>query len=496
MAMNLWDQRIREHRVWAEMKSLGPAIDNALKVGEIAPESFAGLERLRAILGYCGKRIAAADPLITTPGPLDEIANSLTVTRNELDAFISNQNSDHVVTANVAADKALSFVSQVPGEFSPEELGVLVSIAADYRSTVDEALTSAKDKLDVFSTSSDKSFQELSTKSENGLDGFRVSSEELQAKLGELATNIQAEQQKLTKIVTDQQGQFSTAQETRSKEFTDTLRLAQQDFTKLVTDYQGQFSTGQDIRSKEFALAQATQQNSYNAAIHEYAKKLSDQDSEFTKQRMEFARVSTEGLTTLTNQYEQQAKEILENVQKRQEHVEKLVGVIGNLGVTSGYLRAANQAKYGMWFWQSLTVVAMMTLSGLAYTTLGLLEDDKGHFNWGGFAGRVLLLTSLGIIAAYAGSQADKLFVDEKRNRKLALELEAIGPYLAPLPIEEQNKFRLQIGERSFGREHELDAGTHHKSPATLLHLLLESKQSKDLVQLLINLAKLGKTPE
>src|ERR1700679_3373915 len=93
-----------------------------------------------------------------------------------------------------------------------------------------------------------------------------------------------------------------------------------------------------------------------------------------------------------------------------------------SLGVTSGYLKAANQAKYAMWFWPFLTVTALVMLSWLAYHTLGLLEDGKGQFNWGGFAGRVLLLTSLGVIAAYSGSQADKLFGDERRNRKLALE--------------------------------------------------------------------------
>jgi hypothetical protein len=136
----------------------------------------------------------------------------------------------------------------------------------------------------------------------------------------------------------------------------------------------------------------------------------------------------------------------------------------------------------------------MITLSGLAYKTLGLLEDGQGHFNWGGFAGRVLLLASLGLIAAYSGSQADKLFVDEKRNRKLALELEAIGPYLAPLPIDEQNKFRVQIGDRSFGRDHEKDTGAH-KSPATLVHLL-KSKEVKEFLELVMELAKKSKGVE
>jgi hypothetical protein len=51
-----------------------------------------------------------------------------------------------------------------------------------------------------------------------------------------------------------------------------------------------------------------------------------------------------------------------------------------------------------------------------------------------------------------AEHKPNKLFGEERRIRKLALELEAIGPYLAPLSVEEQNRFRLEIGELSFGR--------------------------------------------
>ena len=88
--------------------------------------------RLRAILAYIGKRIAAADPLVTAPGPLDAIGPVLAAVQNELTAFISDKNPAHIVTANVTADGALMAVGQVPGAYSPEELGVLVSSTTGY----------------------------------------------------------------------------------------------------------------------------------------------------------------------------------------------------------------------------------------------------------------------------------------------------------------------------------------------------------------------------
>jgi hypothetical protein len=69
-----------------------------------------------------------------------------------------------------------------------------------------------------------------------------------------------------------------------------------------------------------------------------------------------------------------------------------------------------------------------------------------------------------------------------RRNRKLALELEALGPFLAPLPTELQDKFRLEIGDRSFGRQ-DLGLGRRgEKSPATVVDVLSWSKEFREFV--------------
>jgi hypothetical protein len=465
--MSQWDQRIREHSVWAEMSSLGPVIDSALESKELTPEDSAGLERLRVVLSFCGKRLAAAEPLITASGPLDEVAIGLRSAREELERYASDHNVAHIVSANANADRVLLPITQVPGAYSPEELGALVSISIDYRSLVEQNLSKVKATL----------------------DGFSPTIETFRAKLSELDTSIQTEQQKLAQITRDYQGQFSAAQEKRNQEYAEALRSAQQDFTKLVTEYQAQFSTAQDTRSREFTEAQTVRQARYDDLVKDYPKRLSEQDSAFTVQRNEMIRKFEADLASLDTEYQSRAKAILDRVQNHEKHVEELVGVIGNLGVTSGYLRTANRAQKAMWFWQTLTVLALTAVSALAYYTLPLLENAKGQFVWGAFAGRVLLLVSLGIIAAYSGHQGDKLFVEEKRNRKFALELEAIGPYLAPLPPDEQNKFRIEMGDRSFGREYESDKKVHRKSPVSLVDLL-KSKESKEILELALDLAK------
>jgi hypothetical protein len=493
--MSEWDERIRAHRVWTTMTTLGSTIDNAIAVEDLAPETVAGLERIRTVLAYCGKRLASAEPLVTHQQPLDLVANYLASIDSELTAFVADKDAAHVVKANGFADDALLPIVQIPGAYSSEELGALVATTTEYRATIQQALASARKQIQEFSSVMQESFSKLNSTSEESLvklntrledssKSLTANSESVQASLTKLSASIQSEQQTLAQIVSDQQGQFSTAQEARSKEFTEGLRLANEGYTKLATDYQSQFSAAQDTRSKEYAAAELARQNKYNETVTDFSKKLADQDAEFTKQRAALVAASELDLTRLGSEYGAKAAKVLEDIEQKQKYVEKLVGVIGNLGVTSGYLRVANQARLALWGWQAATVGSLITLSALAYKTLGVLDGVGGHFNWGGFAARALLLVSLGVIAAYSGTQADKLFGEERRNRKLALELEAIGPYLAPLPVEEQNKFRLQIGELSFGRDPE--SHVHRKSPASVFDLL-KSKESRELLQLIID---------
>ena len=452
--MSVWDTRVTEHRVWNEMRNLGPIIDQASAVEFGNENANSALERIRTALTYIGKRLAAADPFLVVPATLEDIANGLGQARGDLQNAVNTKNFAYIGNANSNLDRALFAAAQAPNAMAPEELGGLVASVNQYRAQLDLQIKEADEARKRFI---------------NQATVFNQSVEELRNK-------IEAERQRLSQVTTDYQSQFSTAQEARAKEFIEALRTAQQDVSKIISDYQGQFSSAQDTRSKEF-----------RESLSEYEKRLSAQDAEFTKARIEFIKQNNDSVEVLRREYEGNATKVLTEIDEKRKYVEDLVGVIGNLGVTSGYLTTANESKRIMWGWQGTTVLSLVALAWMAFKTLGMLEDAAGHFSWPGFAGRVVFLASLGVLAAYSGVQADKLFTEEKRNRKMALELEAIGPYLAPLPVEEQNKFRLEIGRRSFGKE--LEAVLHRKSPTSIVDAI-NSKQAQDALEILLALGK------
>lgn len=430
--MSQWTDRVRNHVVWQQLSALGPVIDQAMARESNEPVAIEGLQRLRAVLAFSGKRLAAIDPFLVHVPPLDGMASFLQNATTEVQTFIADGNAGHLTNANAHADSVLTHLAQLHAPFAPDDLTAISESAASYRAALEQYLKEAAASHQQFKSEVDA----------------------LKTKLAELTTSLNTERQRIASLVSEHQSQFSTAQEARGREFTD---------------------------------AQSARQDKYVALVTDYAQKLTEQNAEFTRQREAAIKNHTDELGNFKNQYEQSANAILAEIEDHKRQVEKLVGVIGNLGVTSGYQKAANEARTTTRVWQIVAVLSMLGLITLSY--FAFLPLVAGDFTWSGFAGRVFVSLTAGALAAYAASQADKYQKIERHSRKLALELEAIGPFLAPLEKNKQEEFRLKIGDRSFGHG---DAGTNisEKSPATVLDTVFKSKEFAEFVAGIVKAAK------
>ena len=417
-------ERFKVHPVWQTLQSVGPALDNALNREDSDPQAPEMLARLKSVLAFTGRRLAGADLFLIQPGPLDNINNQFQTALQEVQQYIANGNVGHLTNANTSADNILTYLAQLNIPITTEDFIAAKEGAETYRVGLDKVLT------DVVGRST-----------------------KLSAKLDSLGTRIN----ELVSEITSEKTRLST----------------------ISTDFQTQFSSAQETRSQIFATAQQEQLDKFSILFADFTTKLGEQNSDFTNQRREVEINQQAELEKLKKQFVEATTIIRDEVLVRKADVEKLVGVIGNLGVTSGYLKAANGARTTVWMWQAITVAAMIGLIYVAITSF--LPSLKGEFSWGAFAGRVFISLTFGVLAAYAASQADKYQKVERQNRRLALELEAIGPYIAPLPIEKQEEFRLTMGDRSFGHS-ETQPGIDAKSPATLADLLLKSKEFQTVI--------------
>lgn len=455
--MSNWIDQVQNHRVWTLMSDVGPLIDRAMSADEIEVDTISGLERLRAVLSYCGKRLGGGDPLLILAGSLEALAGVFESQKTELQAFVTDRNPAHIITANTAADNALLTASQLPGLLTAEEQIESTRNMVTYRNTIDDLAKRSNEARKQAITD----IQELNQQ----VVAFRG---KIENDVKDLTKLIETRQDEITKLSAEQQKQFTDAQDSRSKTFNETVLKASQ-------EQQGQFSTAQENRNAKFA-----------DLIADYTKKLSDEHTEFARQQSEAEKDELHKRAELYGNFSLRGEEILKDVQKHREDVEKLVGVIGELGITSGYQTQAVKSRNQMWFWQGMSVASMVTLIVIGFRVF--LPAILGEFRWEGVVARLFLTITIGVLAAYSVSQADRFFQMEKYNRKLALELAAIDPFIAFLPQDEKDKFKLEMARKTFAQEDPVAAA---KSPATTLDLVSNSKQVQQLLDAIPEVLKI-----
>lgn len=513
--MSQWVDRIRDHRVWGLLESIGPVIDKALERESLTADAIDSLERLRAVLAFCGKRLAAADPVFVLPGVVEGLAVALTTLRTHVDTFISNGDMAQLNAANGQADNTLANLVSVLGPATLDDLTIISEAASSYRATLEKHLKNA--------VIAQQTLEEKGRTNEE--------------KIAELGAALTTEQKRLASLVTEQQSEFSKAQDQRASNFSAAQNEQLSKFAAASAEFQTQFSADQDSRKTSFSEFQRTASEKVATLLGDYTAQLSEHDKAYIEKEKAAAETHKNKLQELQDGYSKTAAGILEQIETHKKNVEILVGVIGNLGVTSGYLKVANHARQMLYIWQFITIVALGCLILVAYLVafpgeknvvqdanivahlatdtqpvkLQVNESKEGPSNapngvkaevkagapvasaptsdsdfYHGLATRIFLALTFGVFAGYAGRQASHFMESEKKNRKLALELEALGPFIEPLKQEDRDKFRVQVGDRSFGVPDHDSGKQRDDDPVTALAIM----KSKEIQEFVTNLVK------
>lgn len=177
--------------------------------------------------------------------------------------------------------------------------------------------------------------------------------------VGEVSVELAATKEKLSTAAAEQQTQFSGARDTRATEFaaaqndrqtkhaaamsefqtafSNAQNERQAGFTAGTNEQQTKFAADQEARNKASTTAETDRAEKYAALHAQYTSALEEYSKELTRLRESATKAAEEALASLKAQYEAGARQILEKIEEHKTQVEKLVGVIGNLGVTSGY---------------------------------------------------------------------------------------------------------------------------------------------------------------
>lgn len=430
--MSIWTDRVKGHSIWAVLHEFGPALDEAFKIREMDADSLSGLHRLKVGLEFTGKRLDAIDPHLIQVTQLDSIAGYFREAKANVDQFLSTKSFEQIKAANDQLDVALTNLAQVNSPLTSDDIGGLREAADHYRESMERAGNSAAESV---------------------------------AELTRSANAVEAELEKLRTGIVAQTDELKTSCTAQLVALGVDIGVVKTRADGVISEFQSQFSTAQSSQITEFGNL-----------ITEWKGKL-----------VEHERLLAQDRNGLRTEHETEAGIILERMKVHRTEIQSLVGVIANLGMTSGFQKAADAAKKSTRLWHGVTVGAIaLLIAWLIFSLVPVVKSDNlllTEISWPNLLVRLLVSIAFGVLAKYAATQADKYLRIQQVNRKLELELQAVGPYVEPLPVEDRNEFRLALAKRIFGRhEHSTGSIKSDRSPATVIDVLL-SPEAREIFE-------------
>lgn len=445
--MSQWTDRIEASGVLQSLVELVAVLSEAHECEDLDTADVEALDRLQSVCRYLKKLLDKADPHLIVQGPLDQMVQQLQACLTNVQHFMGNGNTSHLQNANNVADRLLNLAAQFPS-IPPED-----------------GLEGLRESVTGFRRSASQLMRHL----EGEVQGFDSKLEARGQKLQELATQIEEQRGQISRTTSEFQQQFSQAQQDRMNQADEARQRREQEFRQFL---------GEREKELEAALRENTE------AVQSTVEAILETQKEFSEVRKEAMGGFQEEAKSIFASTRAGADSLVADINKSKEQAERLLAVIGEVGATSGYQKAADRAWKVGWFWHGVTVLSLIGIFVLAWGAF--LPLVTGEYSWASFAGRVFVTLTAAALAAYAAHQADKQGRIERENRRIELDLAGIGPYLAEMPEETSKELKKILAERVFGRKEGLGPLKGDQSPVTALEVILKSNELRSFIQELV----------
>ena len=423
--MSQWDDRIEGHEALSVLRSVS-SLAQALDGGDDAA-SIDGLERLRAVVRRLDLLFDDADPLLLTPEMLAPLVAPLSRVHTSLENFASTHDPGQLTTSNAALDEVLRSIGWIDASRGPNP-EALREAAVTYRRSIgqlvrglEEDVRGTQGQLSELAAAQGALRSSLDAASADYRQSLDVQVQQFAQRLASLEAGAETQKARLDAVITEGQQRFIAEERDRSA---------------ALAELVAQFSaSGEEARAKTQSAAEET-------------------------------------LTTL----EARGTAALDALEEQRERALTIVNAVGAIAYSGGYGAYANGEKTKADRWALATAVAVGFLINGQVTLLllPLAGIAVGPLDWEHLAQRGLVSIALLVFAGYAATQSGRHRENERLARKVELELAAIDPYLALLPIAEQIEIKAETARRMFAQPLGATTAADAVGAAQLLRLIEE----------------------
>lgn len=409
--MSHWIERIESHQVFKELEEFDTALELAKESCLLDKTLVDHWDRARAVAFHIRQVLEQINPLLATPGNLNNIFTPLQQARVEINNFVANNIVGHWTNAQSQLDNCLIHLATMPPQ-THDSIENMREAASSYRMSVANLLEAIK---------------------RDG-DGVSKIQADLQNKINDSATEIGSQKQRLDNAIATFQQQFSDAQQTRQTEF----------------------ATAEQSRSSVAQKSEEERQSLFDEA--------KNRREELEKKTAETA-AETHG--NLVTELKFNAETILAIIEQQKKHAQKLVGIITDTGMAHGFQKNANQEREEASTWKrvaALSLIAWILVGGIFFA----LTYDK-DLTFAAVARQFLLSTPFVLLAGFAALQVTRHQKNERQMRQAELEIASIDPFLATLSDSDRNEVKREFATRYFGQR-EVDQ-KQEPTPSNLIEL-------------------------
>lgn len=229
--------------------------------------------------------------------------------------------------------------------------------------------------------------------------------------------------------------------ETSISEFETDLKNKENEIQKLLKLIESKETEIQNLTSTfqtDFENIKSSQNQSFQNDKTTFRKEIDVKKEEFSEEIEELK----ESIDTDTS-------DLVTRLSNKLKEAERLVNIIGNVGVTGNYQNIANSHKSTADFWRVMAVIFMSLFSGLLVWTIIDLSSDG--FNWVKSSIRLVAAAALSYPATYAARESSKHRNLETLNRNAELELASINPFIENLSDDKKQIIKEKLAEKYFG---------------------------------------------
>lgn len=381
-------ENFKNHPVFEKLEQLKQVLLTENVNEKVGTDNFVYFESFHL---FIKDRLKLTIPILIQEPELNALSSEIEAGTVQLNAFIGNNNAGHIQNAINNFNSALNRIRTLPVPISKGDFDFSKAIAI---------------------------FEETINTSYLSLD-------EINKKLQKELNNTQEDLMTKSAQITALEKQLS-AKET--------------EILNVLNKYTTEFETLKTNNSTTFE----SEVKKFNDNIESDRKLFTEQfDEDKIKFQKEF--------DTQSSKFENNSVEVIDKLNAKLTEANKIVNIVGNVGVTGNYQNIANQHKTSANFFRWVALSFMVVMSSLLIWSI--IDLSNGEFDLYKSLIRILAAVVLTYPAIYASRESNKHRVLETQNRNLELELASIGPFIELLPEDKKQAIKEDLVKKYFGNQ-------------------------------------------